>query len=74
MSLQDIINNPTKNQISKKLLSFVDGRFCFASFFYDISSIVQIILYMTLIIKAQSVSIDYRFYSKGILGLNTKHL
>lgn len=29
---------------------------------------------MTLIIKAQSVSIDYRFYSKGILGLNTKHL
>lgn len=49
--------------ISKKLLSFVDGRFCFASFFSDISCIVQIILYMTLIIKAQSVAIDYRFYS-----------
>ena len=43
--------------------SFVDGRFCFASFFSDISCIVQIILYMTLIIKAQSVAIDYRFYS-----------
>lgn len=28
--------------ISKKLLSFVDGSFCFASFVSDISCIVQI--------------------------------